>query len=120
MKILVIGLGSMGKRRIRLIKTLNPGTEIRGVDFQEERRIQTKNELGILSYPDLDTAIKNFVPDSALVCTSPISHGKIIIECLKNGLNVFTEINLLNDWYNEALKLAKLNNLKLFLSSTFL
>jgi len=32
MKVLVIGLGSMGKRRIRLLKILNPHIDIIGVD----------------------------------------------------------------------------------------
>ena len=38
MKVLVIGLGSMGKRRIRLIKDMYPEFEIYGVDGREDRR----------------------------------------------------------------------------------
>ena len=42
------------------------------------------------------------------------------MQCLKAGLHVFTEINLVCDWYAEALALAEKKGLKLFISSTFL
>lgn len=42
MKVLVIGLGSMGKRRIRLIKDMYPEFEIYGVDGREDRRNEAK------------------------------------------------------------------------------
>lgn len=120
MKVIVIGLGSMGRRRIRLMKALNDELEIRGVDLSEERQNQAKSELNIDSYSDLSMAISDFKPDCAFICTSPISHGAIALECLNNGLNIFTEINLLSDWYEEAINISKKNGAKIFLSSTFL
>ena len=120
MKAIVIGLGSMGRRRIRLLKQIDKNIQIKGIDLSLDRQKQAFDELGIESYSSIDEAVEDFNPTLALVCTSPISHGKIVLECLKNSLNVFTEINLLSDWYDEALKLANENNLKLFISSTFL
>ena len=38
MNIVVIGLGSMGKRRIRLIKELYPEYSIVGIDGRKDRR----------------------------------------------------------------------------------
>ena len=38
MKLLVIGLGSMGKRRIRLLKEYDSSIEIIGIDKQAIRR----------------------------------------------------------------------------------
>ncbi len=118
MKILVIGLGSMGRRRIRLMSSLDENIQIRGVDLSKDRQEQAMKECNIISYSSLKEAIMDFRPDSAFVCTSPITHGDIVLECLSNNLNVFTEINLLSNWYEEALKLAKDKNLKLFISST--
>lgn len=47
MKIAVIGLGSMGKRRIRLIKNiLGENVEIYGVDSNEKRCIDVKMNMG--------------------------------------------------------------------------
>ena len=119
-KVVVIGLGSMGRRRIRLMQTLDEVPEIIGVDTSEARRSQAKGELGIPVAGSLDEAIALCRPDAALVCTSPTSHGSIVIQCLEAGLNVFMEINLCGDWYAKAEALAEKKGLKLFLSSTFL
>lgn len=120
MKIVVIGLGSMGRRRIRLLRSLPNCPDVVGVDFSEDRRRQAETELGCVTEPNLDAAIVEYKPESALVCTSPLSHGALAIQCLNAGLHVFTEINLVCDWYADALALAKTKNLKLFISSTFL
>ena len=119
-KVVVVGLGSMGRRRIRLMRTLDKVPEIVGVDTSEDRRSQAAREFGIAVMGSLDEAIAMNRPDAALVCTSPTSHGPIVIRCLEAGLNVFMEINLSGDWYEKAEALADKKGLKLFLSSTFL
>ena len=53
-----------------------------------------------------------------MISTSPLSHASIIRECLNKGLNVFTELNLVTDGYDEIISLAKEKGLTLFLSST--
>lgn len=119
MKVIVIGLGSMGKRRIRLLKE-RKDVEIFGIDTQMERVKQVTENLGISCYTDLQEAIDKEKPSCAFVCTSPLSHAKLINLCLQNKLHVFTEINLVSDLYDENIKLAHDNNCVLFLSSTFL
>jgi len=49
-RIVVIGLGSMGKRRIRLIKEMYPEYEIIGIDGREDRRNETAEMLEILCF----------------------------------------------------------------------
>ncbi len=120
MKIVVIGLGSMGRRRIRLIKQYNDSYKIIGVDLNKERRIASESEFGIDTIDSLEEAIKNNNLDSAIICTSPLSHSKLIKLCLENNLHVFTELNLVADGYDENIQLAKEKNRVLFLSSTFL
>lgn len=120
MKVVVIGLGSMGRRRIRLLRSLSNGPDVVGVDLSEDRRRQAEVELGCATAPDLSAAIAEHNPNAALICTSPLSHGALVMQCLNAGLHVFTEINLVCDWYAEALALAEKKNLKLFISSTFL
>lgn len=119
MKVIVIGLGSMGKRRIRLLKE-RKDVEIFGIDTQMERVKQVTEDLGVSCYTDLQEAIDKEKPTCAFVCTSPLSHAKLINLCLQNKLHVFTEINLVSDLYDENIKLAHDNNCVLFLSSTFL
>ena len=119
-KVVVIGLGSMGRRRIRLMRSLACPVEIVGVDTSSERRNEAKSQFGIDVASSLDEAVSLMAPDSAFVCTSPLSHGTIVSQCLDHQLNVFTEINLLGGWYDEMIKKADDKGVTLFLSSTFL
>lgn len=118
MKIIVIGLGSMGKRRIRLLR--EKGIQVYGIDSQEKRCSEAGEKLDIKCYPSINEAVLAEHPDAAVISTSPLSHAAIIKECLENNLHVFTEINLVTDGYVENMKLAKERGKVLFLSSTFL
>lgn len=119
MNIVVIGLGSMGKRRIRLLKEMYSEYSIMGVDGREDRRKEANEMFGIETFEAIGQARDTKRIDNAFVCTSPLSHNAIIKECLENGWNVFTEINLVIDGYQENMKLAEKKGIKLFLSSTF-
>ncbi len=118
MKALIVGLGSMGKRRIRLLKGINPNAEVIGVDTNPERRSQVE-EMGFKTFSSIIEAAKE-KPDVAFVCTAPLSHYSIIKELLENKINTFTELNLVKDGYEELMGLAKENKTVLFLSSTML
>ncbi|MBQ9926589.1 MAG: Gfo/Idh/MocA family oxidoreductase [Lachnospiraceae bacterium] len=119
MKVIVIGLGSMGKRRIRLMRQMDSDIEIIGVDSRKDRREELADSFGIKTYDTLDEAVVEGV-DCAFVCTSPLSHSNIISGCLNYGLHTFTEINLVSDKYEENMALAEEKKRVLFLSSTFL
>ena len=73
MKILVIGLGSMGRRRIRLIQRIYPEYELLGVDMKQERRQTCEDEYHIRTKEDLPDALRESGIDCAFVCTSPLS-----------------------------------------------
>jgi len=119
MEAVVIGLGSMGKRRIRLLKQSFKSINIRGTDMSESRRQETFDTFGIPVYPTLEKAL--LTPcDYAFVCTAPLSHSRIILQCLSAGLHVFTELNLVSDDYDKMIRLAEEKEKILFLSSTFL
>ena len=121
MNILVVGLGSMGKRRIRLLKRFNEVSSIIGVDGREDRRKEANEQFGINAFADIeDVFISHQYLDAAFVCTSPLSHNSIISKLLDYGLHIFSEINLVNDGYKSNINKAKEKNLTLFLSSTFL
>lgn len=119
MKIIVIGLGSMGKRRIRLLSE-NKGIDLFGIDSQESRCAEVKEKFGLKCYASIAEAVAAEQPDAAVISTSPLSHAAIIKECLTHNLHVFTEINLVADGYSENMALAKEKGKVLFLSSTFL
>ena len=118
MKIAIIGLGSMGKRRIRLIREMYPEYNIVCVDGREDRRVEAA-QLFDLDYVSSISEIEDNI-DCAFVCTSPLSHATIIRDCLNRGWHVFTEINLVDYGYDENMHLAQEKGCVLFLSSTFL
>lgn len=117
MKVLVVGLGSMGKRRIRLMKQYDSLMEIIGVDTNTERLQSVKEEFMISTVTSIDDAFSGKKIDCAFVCTSPLSHHVIIDKLLECGVHIFTEINLVPNGYE---KYIDVNNIILFLSSTFL
>ncbi len=126
MKFVVIGLGSMGKRRIRLLKKYIDELQtngiqkwsIFGVDSREDRCAEVQSQYDIKTGKDLDKILKENQFDAAFVCTSPLSHASIITKCLSAELHVFTEINLVADDYDENIKLANEKGRVLYLSST--
>lgn len=120
MKIIVVGLGSMGRRRIRLLKQLDKTIEVYGIDSKDERRKQADNELNIESYSSLEEALDEIHPECAIVSTSPLSHADIIEKCLEHGCHVFTELNLVDEKYSSNIELSRSKGQVLFLSSTFL
>lgn len=118
MTVIVIGLGSMGKRRIRLMKAMKLPIDIVGVDSRQERCEETRSQLLIDCCTSIEEAEKQRRIDCAFICTSPLAHAELIQQCLLHGFHVFTEINLVSDKYDENIILAQERGLTLFLSST--
>ena len=116
-KVAVIGLGSMGKRRIRLLQEMYPEYLIVGIDGRADRRDEAGKQFDIKCQDSID-GIGAF--DFAFICTAPLFHNSLIQNCLVNGAHVFSELNLVSDGYEENMALAKEMNKTLFLSSTFL
>lgn len=108
----------MGKRRIRLLKSNFSEVDIIGIDMDEGRCSEVEELFGIETETDSNKVFSNGEIDAVFVSTSPLSHSKIINSALNNGLNVFTEINLVDDLYDENIKLASQKGVTLFLSST--
>lgn len=127
MNIAVIGLGSMGKRRIRLLKKyikLNKKEEkkwvILGIDLQKTRRVECNSLFDIEVYESIDEAMKTNTIDAVMISTSPLSHSRIIRKCLECNFHVFSEINLTTEGYDSNIQLAKEKGRILFLSSTLM
>ncbi len=120
MRIAVVGLGSMGQRRIRLLKSRFDvsSEDIVGIDLDEKKRSQAAQEYSIFTSDDMEGLLASQDIDAVFVCTGPASHGKIINTCLKNALHVFSEINLVDTLYEENIELAEQQGKVLFLSST--
>lgn len=118
MNVIVIGLGSMGKRRIRLMKAMRLPVDIIGIDNREDRLRTVAKEFNIRCYQSLEAAEKEEIIECAFICTSPLAHAELIRICLDHGYHVFTEINLVSDQYKTNIEISEKKNLTLFLSST--
>lgn len=118
MNVGVIGLGSMGKRRIRLIKNNFSEVNVVGIDNSVERCEEVRSLFDIEVFNDSNEFFYETNYDAVFISTPPLTHSKLINQALNSDLNVFTEINLVSDGYDENIKLANEREKVLFLSST--
>jgi predicted dehydrogenase len=93
MKFLVIGLGSMGKRRVRNLTALGDN-EVAGFDLREDRCLEAIKKYGITTFPDIESAFKNFCPDALVISTSPAHHMKYAWMGFELGLPCFIEASV--------------------------
>jgi predicted dehydrogenase len=120
MKIIVTGLGSMGRRRIRLIRGIDPAIHIVGADTNPARQREAEAQFGIETFSSMEHALADGNADAVFVSTAPLSHAALIEKALMAGCHIFTEINLVTDGYAHNTALAREKGLVLFLSSTML
>lgn len=120
MNILIVGLGSMGQRRLRLIQANYPEISISGVEFSDERRLEIVEKYQIKGYSSIKDAVSKQKFDAAFVCTPPATHQAVITELLENDIHVFTELNLINKGYDKLQRLAESRDKQIFMSSTLL
>jgi predicted dehydrogenase len=117
MNIGVIGLGSMGRRRLRILKKLYSKYNLIGIDTREDRLNQAKNEFGISTYSDISYLTNNNV-DTVFVCTTPATHYTVFQHIDLEKMNTFSELDLVEKGYDRLLD-AEAHGLKRhFLSST--
>jgi predicted dehydrogenase len=92
MKFLVVGLGSMGKRRIRCLQTLG-FEDITGVDLREDRRRETERLHSIRTLSRVDPETLASV-DAMIVSTPPNHHAEYLKAAVEAGKHVFVEASV--------------------------
>lgn len=98
---LIIGLGSMGKRRIRNLSFLGVAREnIYGFDPLATRCEEVAAEYKIKTFNSLPEA-ENTHPDAYIISTPPLSHREFFLPIAKNKKNFFVEATTGNDGYAE-------------------
>ena len=93
MKYLIIGLGSMGKRRIRNLKALGE-EKIAGYDIREDRLKEATDKYGLLIYDSLEKAINDFSPDIFIISVWPDKHMDYAFIGLENNIHCFIEASV--------------------------
>src|SRR6185312_8899531 len=106
MKAVVIGLGSMGKRRVRCLQAL--GVEkIVGVDTRADRREEAASRYGIEVRAELAGIWEDFSPDVAIISLPPKSHVMAMHACIAHRVPFFVEASVVDDGLAEVTALAR-------------
>jgi len=99
MKILIIGLGSMGKRRIRCLQNMKvDNSDIYGFDLKQERVENVKKLYSISTYDNFENAIQN-KPEIFIISVPPDIHYIYMEYAVKNNINYFVEASVLDTNY---------------------
>lgn len=93
MKFLVIGLGSMGKRRIRCLNSLGYD-EITGFDIRNDRLLECKEKFGIkISNNIFEENLQEF--DAFIISTPPDKHTEYVKLAIDNQKPSFVEASVI-------------------------
>jgi len=105
MKVLQIGAGSMGTRRLRDLAARR-GVELALLDFREDRRKRATDRFGVTVFPDMDSAFA-WNPEVLIISTPPDRHDEYIRIALEKGLHHFCEENIWTRDYREVERTSK-------------
>lgn len=106
MRFLVVGLGSMGKRRIRNLAHLEAG-DLAGFDPREDRRSEAAGKYGVPVYGDFEAAMGSFRPEALVISTPPDLHVRYARTALERGCHFFAEASVLDDGMEELHRLSR-------------
>lgn len=117
MKILQIGLGSMGKRRIRNCLALGL-KDIVGFDFREDRRQECKDKYKIKTIKKLTDAVLS-ERDILIISTPPDKHADYMRLAVRNKKPAFIEASVIREGLLELAMEAEEKKVFLAPSCTF-
>lgn len=103
--ILVVGLGSMGKRRIRCLKELGCAN-IMGFDLREDRREEAKEKYMVEVVGNIDSAMIDKT-DAIIISTPPNKHNEYIKLAIEKRKPALVELSVILDGLEELNNLAK-------------
>lgn len=117
MRVLQIGLGSMGKRRIRNMSVIGVD-EIVAYDLSEERQREAAETYGVETVGELTHALLASV-DAIVVSTPPDKHLPFILLAIEARKPVFIEASVLSEGLSEAAEAAEAAGVMIAPSCTF-
>lgn len=108
MKMLVLGCGSIGKRHIRNLLSLNMG-QIFAYDVDQQSLESVKEHPSVETLASMDEALFNCDFDAAFICSPPSEHVNQALSLLEKGSHCFIEKPLSNtlDNLDTLVKFAK-------------
>lgn len=110
MNFLIIGLGSMGKRRVRCLKALGI-TTVAGFDQREDRRLESRERYGIQTFADINQAMSEFHPGALIISVPPDAHHVYIKMAAEKGLHFFVEASVVDTDMDLIKDMVKVKNI---------
>lgn len=109
MKFLIIGLGSMGKRRIRNLQQLAM-RDIMAYEPREDRRKEAEEKYGIKAVSSLEKAMAEN-PDAIIISTPPDRHHEYCLMAAKSGKHFFVEASVISQGMEELIEACRSQNI---------
>lgn len=109
MKILVLGLGSMGKRRVRNLQRIG-GVELGGFDIRPDRRAEAASRYGLRTHESLAQALEDNY-DAVIISLPPDLHPAAAQECARRGKPTFMEASVVLDGMYELAEVVERSGL---------
>ena len=119
-KILIIGQGSMGKRRVRCLLNIGyAASEIFSFDPREDRVSEVEKLYGIKSFQNFDEAFRVVKPEIFIISTPPEKHMKYAYFAAENNISCFIEASVVEaDKILDLSKIIKEKNILIVPSCT--
>jgi len=95
MRFLQVGLGSMGKRRVRCIHALRAGDTV-AFDLRADRRAEAESLYGIRTVASFDEGMAGD-PDAIIISTPPDQHVEYCLAAIAAGKPFFAEETVMLD-----------------------
>jgi len=95
MSFLIVGLGSMGKRRIRCLAALGC-KNVAGFDLRSDRRSETSQKYAIKTYADFDEAVNAAKPGALFISVPPDVHHVYMKRAIGHKVPFFVEASVLD------------------------
>lgn len=105
MKILVVGLGSMGKRRIRNLQALAI-EDVIGFDERSDRCRESQEKYGVQVFAGFEAALAQ-QPDALVISTPPNRHRVYALQAAQAGKSFFSECNFLSSEVEDLLAIEE-------------
>jgi len=107
MRLLVVGLGSMGCRRVRNLLHIG-GVELAAFEPSPARRREVREKFGIAVFDSIEQGME-WGPDGLVISTPPDRHAEYALTAATAGVAFFTEASVVTDGMTEVRSAVELS-----------